>query len=250
VSEKAKMNEELREWLGLKPADLLVYVAIGAIIAMYFLPAPINLIFGIAAVLLALAACPIGMKSSPALSRFTSGAKKVAYPAFVVLALVLLFFRNVTYYQIPQNGMYPGMPAGTRFLALRRPYISADQVAKGDIVIFKRNEGGVTYNFIWRVIGLPKESIRTKGDKIFLNGIEIARNKVRTAGEVEIFQEKNGDAVYEVALPMKPGTKLPPDVDLTIPDGHFFVLGDNRHNALDSRYFGPIPFEAIIAKKW
>ena len=37
---------------------------------------------------------------------------------------------------------------------------------------------------------------------------------------------------------------------LTVPPGHFFVPGDNRHHARDSRHFGPIPFESIIAKKW
>jgi signal peptidase I len=259
ASENTNSNEELREWLGLKPADLLVYIATGAIIAMYFVSPPIDLIFAIGGVVFTLAACPIGMRSSPSVSRFTNRAKKVAYPSCVAIALVFIFFHflnsqngttsDVTYYQIPQNGMYPGLPAGSRFLALRRPYSNPSEIARGDIVIFKRNVDGQEYTFIWRVIGLPNEGVRSSGDSIFVNNKELKRVKIRSSGEMEIFEERNGDALYEVAYPKRPGTEIPPEVDLTIPQGHFFVLGDNRHNALDSRYFGPIPFNSIIAKK-
>jgi signal peptidase I len=58
----------------------------------------------------------------------------------------------------------------------------------------------------------------------------------------------HGDASYEIALVTSPRTP-PPDVSLTVPPDQFFVMGDNRFNAVDSRYFGPISFNSIIGKK-
>jgi hypothetical protein len=58
--------------------------------------------------------------------------------AVAVLARFVVF----AYYVIPQNGMYPGMPEGTRFFAIRRPYKDSSQVGRGDIVAFLRTDGG------------------------------------------------------------------------------------------------------------
>jgi hypothetical protein len=116
-------REEIQVWLGLRRADLFVYLACAAIIGIYLVnETTVELVLGVVAVLLTLAACPLGMKASPAVSRFTNGFKKIAYPAAVVLALFFIGYRYVGYYRIPQNGMYPALSPGTRFLTIRRPY--------------------------------------------------------------------------------------------------------------------------------
>ena len=165
----------------------------------------------------------------------------------ILLAAWLLLFG---YYQIPQNGMYPALPAGSRLFVLRRPYQDASQVSRGDIIVFSRTENGRSYLYIWRVIGLPGDTIQTMSDDVSVNGRSLKQEKLRTDGDLMIYREMNGAAAYEVAYPAKMSATPPPAVSVTVPANHFFVMGDNRHNARDSRYFGPIPFDSISAKKW
>ncbi|MBN9520306.1 hypothetical protein J0H58_17545 [bacterium] len=80
-------NRELREWLGLTLADLLVYLAVAAIVAMFIVTDPTaDAVLAVVGVGLALAACPFGMKPDPKVSGFTNGVKLVSYPACVLLA--------------------------------------------------------------------------------------------------------------------------------------------------------------------
>jgi signal peptidase I len=168
--------------------------------------------------------------------------------ACVTLLVVLSVF--IGYYQIPQNGMYPGRPAGSRLFAFRHPYRNPSEVRRGDVVIFTRVEAGQEYLYIWRVVGLPADAVEVAGDAVVVNGQPLPREKVRAEGGQVIYREPNGDAVYEVAYDVSPPEARPPDVAVRVPAAHFFVLGDNRYHAVDSRYFGPIPFESIIAKSW
>jgi signal peptidase I len=151
---------------------------------------------------------------------------------------------------IPQNGMYPGLPSGSWVFGRYHPYADVSQVARGDIIMFERTEKGQRYIYIWRVVGLPGETVTIDGDTVIVNGKEVEREKLRTESELVIYRELCGDAAYEVAL----GPALPPDiprsVKVAIPRDQLFVMGDNRHRAVDSRTFGPIPFSSIVAKKW
>jgi type IV secretory pathway protease TraF len=63
-----------------------------------------------------------------------------------------------------------------------------------------------------------------------------------------IFLETNGEASYEIALGKHPPEKPPTAVEITLEVGQFFVMGDNRNEASDSRYRGPIAFESIFSK--
>lgn len=81
-------NRELREWLGLTLADLLVAGATLAVMAMYFAnDATVDLILAVVAVLLTVAACPLGMKRDPSVSGFTNAVKVASYPSCVLLAV-------------------------------------------------------------------------------------------------------------------------------------------------------------------
>lgn len=81
------MNDrELREWLGLTVADLLVYAALGMIAAMFFLTNPIaDAALAAMGFLLSVAACPLGMKRNPEFSDATNLVKLISYPLCVVL---------------------------------------------------------------------------------------------------------------------------------------------------------------------
>lgn len=154
----------------------------------------------------------------------------------------------VGYYTIPQNGMYPGLPAGSRILTFKKAYNDASDVKRGDIVVFLHEQEWQVFKYIWRVIALPGEKVETSGESLVVNGRGVARQNLREADGYKILREQNGEATYEIALDKSPRTQ-PPDVSVTVPPKEFFVMGDNRFNAVDSRHFGTIKFSSIIGKK-
>lgn len=164
----------------------------------------------------------------------------------LVLFAIKTFF--IGYYRIPQNGMYPGLPTGSRLFTAKQAYSDASSVKRGDIIAFVREENGQRYNYIWRVVALPGEKVEAFGESLVINGQTVQRQRLRQADGKTVFREQIGDASYEVAFDQSP-CQQPPDASVTIPTDQFFVMGDNRFNARDSRYFGPISFSSIIGKK-
>jgi len=88
----------------------------------------------------------------------------------VVLALLALKTFFIGYYRIPQNGMYPTLPAGSLMFTIKRPYSDISSVKRGDIVVFVREQNWGPYNYIWRVIGLPGDKVETSGESLMING--------------------------------------------------------------------------------
>jgi signal peptidase I len=173
--------------------------------------------------------------------------------AWSVLITVLVLFALKTffvgYYRIPQNGMYPTLPAGSLLFTIRRPYSDISAVKRSEIIVFVREQNGQRYNYIWRVVGLPGDKVQTSGESLIINGQPAARKRLADADGKSLFRENVGNASYEIAFDPS-ALERPPDVSVTVPPDHVFVMGDNRFNAFDSRRFGPIPFSSIIGKKW
>jgi signal peptidase I len=173
-------------------------------------------------------------------------------PAILVAllgVLLILKFFVAALYTIPQNGMYPGLPSGSRFLGLKSAYSNSSDVARGDVIVFRRAVAGKTHQFVWRVMGLPGDHVQVEGESVRINGQRLARQEIRRNGGEIIYREVNGQASYDVAYQMTP-TQKAPSVDLIVPPGEFFVLGDNRDGARDSRFDGTVRFQAIVARKW
>jgi signal peptidase I len=165
-----------------------------------------------------------------------------------VVAALVAFRAFFGLWKIPQRGMVPSYDAGALLLCRKRPYGAPDEVKRGDVVVFRERRPGGEYHFIWRVVGLPGEKIAIRDDAVIVNGRAIARGFVRDQGDLKIFREQAEAASYEVAFPSRPSTEQRAFAPVEVPAGHFFLLGDNRHAAHDSRATGPVPFEAIIAR--
>jgi len=165
---------------------------------------------------------------------------------FILLIASVPFF--ITSYKVPQEGMYPTIPAGTRIFVNRRPYSKSSSVRRGDVIVFVRTQDGKRYNYIWRVIGIPGDRIAIEADKVTLNGQALKRNNVRTEGKLTIYQEIIDGNTYEVAYNSSAPLSSRPNASMVVPSDEFFVLGDNRYNAVDSRYFGCVSFKAIRGK--
>jgi signal peptidase I len=122
-------------------------------------------------------------------------------------------------------------------------------VARGDILVFWRIESGRRYDFIWRVVALPGDEVISIGREIRVNGRPLPQEFLRKDGEQSIFREINGALQYEVAWSdAAPGATLS-ERSFSVPAEHVFVVGDNRSDARDSRYFGPVPFSTVSGRK-
>src|SRR5215467_3824814 len=158
-----------------------------------------------------------------------SGAAVLLALLATLLLLKILFLGD---YVIPQNGMYPSLPSGSRLFTIKRPYAAPSEVKRGDIVVFTRDQDGKQYIFIWRVVGLPGDTIESVGASLAINGRPVVRDRIREEQGTVIFRERLDEATYEVAISQSP-RELPPDVSVVVPADSFFVLGDNRFDALD-----------------
>jgi signal peptidase I len=157
----------------------------------------------------------------------------IEWGVIIVVALLgALVIRTVLFqaFFIPSASMDPTLKVHDRILVNKLSY-HMHPVHRGDIVVFKRSpnmrtaEGDIK-DLVKRVIGLPGETIQSTPD-----------------GHVEI----NGQVLAETYLP--PGTQLgPPITKQVIPPGHYFVMGDNRTDSSDSRFFGPIARSQIIGR--
>lgn len=103
---------------------------------------------------------------------------------------------------------------------------------RGDVVVFESPiEKGKDY--IKRIIGFPGNTVSIQAGKIYLNG-NLLDERAYLASDV-----------YTTG-----NQYLTENQTITVPDGQFFVVGDNRGHSSDSRTFGPIKQSAIIGKSW
>src|SRR5262249_6099296 len=140
------------------------------------------------------------------------------------------------------------------------------EIKRGGIVMFKLpTDPKVMY--MHRVIGLPGETIRVKGGRVFIKGNELPQERalVRLTGPqgrqrpVVKAEPKPQDAGYRVFydvdrysggddFEINPGLKYASSEPYKIPSGNYFLLGDSRDNCMDSRYWGTVPRELIVGK--
>jgi signal peptidase I len=163
------------------------------------------------------------------------------------LALAIQAF-VVKPYRIPSASMVPTLEISQRVLVDRITMHFSDP-GRGDIVVFKPPRGadtdqcGVSHppaeacpeptpqrsqsNFIKRVVGLPGDHLKVIQGRVWINGKQLKEPYIRPDPSCEICD-----------LPQ----------EITIPPGHFFMMGDNRGESDDSRTWGPVPKKWIIGK--
>lgn len=181
------------------------------------------------------------------------------YLTLISLSVAFALFLKwsvVSAYRIPSKSMAPTLVPGDfvvvnkaaygfKFTPVSRPI--AESPAKiGDIVLLKLNETSGTY-YIKRVLGLPKDVIEIKSGLLFINSQALITEKhldqSDTTGLFEVFTESFQEYSWSTLRSQDYSKKnFGP---ITVPDGHYFVLGDNRDSTEDSRQWGPIKMSLI-----
>jgi signal peptidase I len=197
---------------------------------------------------------------------------------FPVIALIMVF-RSFVYepFQIPSGSMMPTLLIGDFILVekfayglrdpvFRHKLIETSEPERGDVVVFKYPPQP-NIDYIKRVVGMPGDTVRYSADKQIciapkgtadctvvpltnMTDSEFAQNMTRLVR----FNEELGDADHQILVnPLKRDRTLayqprPGISEWVVPEGEYFMMGDNRDNSADSRYWGFVPEANLVGK--
>ena len=150
----------------------------------------------------------------------------------VGLALLIKAFLFQAYY-IPSPSMNPTLFEGDRILVNKLSY-KLHSVNRGDLIVFDTPEASGKDDLIKRVIGLPGEFVNVEEERIEIDGGLLLEPYLPLSSNIKSF-----------ATPVNCVNRPNENYGCRIPDDHVFVMGDNRSNSRDSRFFGPVPIEDV-----
>jgi signal peptidase I len=192
---------------------------------------------------------------------------------FPVLAIVLVLRSFlVEPFQIPSGSMKPTLEVGDFILVNKFAYgirlpvldtkiIDVADPQRGDVMVF-RYPSDPNINYIKRVVGLAGDHIRYSSDKrLFVNGKPVAEQLLGeepgSLGSVVLYEERLGEMEHLIRKEMR-RYRVEPGREWVVPAGHYFMMGDNRDNSNDSRYWndpsipkpllGMVPDRNIVGK--
>lgn len=182
----------------------------------------------------------------------------------ILLAVFLLRAFVVEPFRIPSGSMKPTLLTGDFILVnkfsygVRMPLTGTKIVEngapkRGDVVVF-RYPKDPSIDFIKRVVALPGDKVTYKNKTLYINDQEMSKsfqeqvldiNDYGFAQNLKRFTEALNSVQHSIFVDeARPDQK----VEVTVPQGHYFVMGDNRDNSDDSRKWGFVPDELVIGK--
>lgn len=182
--------------------------------------------------------------------------------SFFGVLLVVWALRSflVEPFTIPSGSMLPTLQVGDYILVnkyaygLRLPVVGTEIVPvgkpqRGDIMVFKYPEQP-SVNYIKRVIGLPGDRIRIRSGRVYVNGEALPRElaSLPEAESWELYYRERSDATEHMIRHEAGREATSPEREWQVPEGGYFMLGDNRDNSRDSRYWGFVPDRYIVGK--
>jgi signal peptidase I len=167
------------------------------------------------------------------------------FESIVIAVILALFVRTwvVQAFKIPTGSMENNLLIGDHLLvnkfvfgptasSVERMLLPVRDPRRGDVVVFKYPHEP-DRDFIKRVIGLPGETLELRSKKVYVNGQALDEPYVHFLEPASDAQEVTSSDVRERYGPVR------------VPGGHYFVMGDNRDNSQDSRYWGFLPRDFI-----
>lgn len=197
----------------------------------------------------------------------------------VILAVFLLRSFLFEPFKIPSGSMIPTLLVGDLILVnkfhygIRLPVINKKIIAnnepkRGDVMVF-RYPLDTNIDYIKRVVGVPGDEVSYRNQRLYVNGELVSTqalpdfyddDSLRYAKQ---FSEKLGDVEHRILVDTERSSILPANanfpyrencryssegVTCKVPENHYFMMGDNRDNSQDSRYWGFVPDENIVGR--
>jgi signal peptidase I len=195
----------------------------------------------------------------------------------IVQALLLAFVIRTLLFQpfsIPSGSMRPTLLEGDYLFVTKWAYgysryslplspnlfsgrIWGGEPERGDVVVFKFPPNP-SVDYIKRVIGLPGDKVQMRGGQVFINDVAVPREKVGQIDNPDITEVSRPVDVYRETLPngvsfdtldLTPNGIGDDTREFIVPDGHYFMLGDNRDKSADSRFsVGFVPYDHLVGR--
>jgi signal peptidase I len=182
----------------------------------------------------------------------------------VILAVLLLRSFLVEPFRIPSGSMMPTLLVGDFILVNKFAYgirlpvldskvIEIGEPGRGDVVVF-RYPKDPTVDYIKRVVGLPGDRVGYFNKVVYINGQAIgqvpagvyvgAGSGISMSGASKRLEQLDGVQHDILVMPRTPGL----EGEFVVPEGEYFVMGDNRDNSNDSRFWGSVPEANLVGK--
>ena len=195
-----------------------------------------------------------GEKADPVLVEYS----KSFFPVLAIVFILRSFL--IEPFQIPSRSMVPTLQVGDFILVNKFAYglhlpvsrtkvVDIGEPKRGDVMVFFPPHMNDTY-FIKRVIGLPGDKIEVKDNVLYINGKRASQELIQalppSRPEVEVMWENIYGHRHLMAKHVIPSRYS--NYSTTVPAGHYFMMGDNRDNSLDSREWGFVPEKDVVGK--
>lgn len=188
----------------------------------------------------------------------------------LILGLCLFAFRSAIadWNDVPTGSMKPTILEGDRVCVNKLAYdlkvpFTTKHIAwwsapkRGDVVVFYSPADGI--RLVKRVVGLPGDRVELRQNRLFVNGEPAGYGPLDPAISGQVQEPERAAAEFALetsagrshavmSLPMIDAIRTFPE--WTVPEGNYFVLGDNRDNSKDSRYIGVVPRDNILGRVW
>jgi len=185
--------------------------------------------------------------------------------SFFPVLLVVLILRSfvVEPFRIPSGSMMPTLLVGDFILVNKYSYglrlpvtntkiLSLGKPERGDVAVFKYPKDP-KIDYIKRIVGLPGDRIAFRGEWLYVNGERIAQTPVGVYGGdaagrmkgAQLLTENLNGVEHQILLDNRNSR---PSGEWLVPEGAYFVIGDNRDHSNDSRFWGYVPEEYLVGK--
>jgi signal peptidase I len=178
--------------------------------------------------------------------------------SFFPVLLIVLVIRSFVFepFRIPSGSMMPTLLQGDFIFVKKFSYglrlpvtetkiLETGAPERGDVVVFRLPQEP-SINYIKRVVGLPGDTIVYEDHRLTINGelVELERSPDATPAE-PVYVEHLDHRIHEILITNSYSVK---DGIYTVPEGHYFVMGDNRDNSKDSRFIEAIPESHLVGE--
>ncbi|MET3661336.1 signal peptidase I [Aquamicrobium ahrensii] len=209
-------------------------------------------------------------------SRKKSGGLGETVSVIVQALLLALVIRTLLFqpFSIPSGSMRPTLLEGDYLFVTKWSYgysryslpfspnlfsgrIWGGEPQRGDVAVFKFPPNP-SIDYIKRVVGLPGDKVQVRGGQLFLNDVAVPRERIgqidnpditEVSRPVDVYRETLPNGVSYETLDLTPNGIGDDTREFIVPEGHYFMLGDNRDNSADSRFsVGFVPYDHLVGR--